>query len=51
MHVGQLTAKIEVLEAENASLRAQIEWFKRNLFRPGKSEKIDVLQTRLGLDC
>ena len=50
MDVGQLTAKLEVLEAENASLRAQIEWFKRNLFGPGKSEKIDVLQTRLGLD-
>ena len=37
------------LHDENADLRAQLEWFKRNLVGTGKSEKIDALQTRLGL--
>ena len=38
------------LQDENAELRAQLEWFKRNLIGTGKSEKLDALQTRLGLD-
>jgi len=42
--------RLTSLEEENADLRAQLEWFKRNLIGTGKSEKLDALQTRLGLD-
>ncbi len=52
----ELAAKVDTLETEkadlemeNAQLRKQIDWFKRNLFGAGKSEKLDALQTRLGL--
>jgi transposase len=45
----QMMEKISSLEEENAELRAQLEWFKRNWIGTGKSEKIDALQTRLGL--
>lgn len=53
----QLAQKVDTLETEkakleleNAELRQQIEWFKRNVFGTGKSEKLDALQTRLGID-
>lgn len=53
----ELTAKVDTLETEkaqleleNAQLRQQVDWFKRNLFGTGKSEKLDALQTRLGID-
>lgn len=50
MAPAQLMEKLTSLEEENAELRAQLEWFKRNLIGTGKSEKLDALQTRLGLD-
>jgi transposase len=53
----QLAAKVDTLETEkaqleleNVQLRQQIDWFKRNVFGKGKSEKLDALQTRLGID-
>lgn len=53
----QLAQKVDTLETEKAKLelevlelRRQIDWFKRNLFGSGKSEKLDALQTRLGID-
>ena len=53
----QLAAKVDTLETEkaeleleNARLKAQVDWFKRNLYAGGKSEKLDALQTRLGID-
>jgi transposase len=53
----QLVKKVDTLETEKAKLelevfelRRQIDWFKRNLFGSGKSEKLDALQTRLGID-
>lgn len=50
MAPAQLMERLTSLEEENAELRAQLEWFKRNLFGTGKSEKLDALQTRLGFD-
>lgn len=53
----QLAQKVDTLETEKAKLelevlelRRQIDWFKRNVFGTGKSEKLDALQTRLGID-
>lgn len=53
----QLAAKVDTLETEkaqleleNAQLKQQLDWFKRNVFGTGKSEKLDALQTRLGID-
>ena len=53
----ELAAKVDTLETEKAQLemevaqlRQQVDWFKRNLFGTGKSEKLDALQTRLGID-
>lgn len=48
--IGTLETEKAQLELENAQLRQQVEWFKRNLFGTGKSEKLDALQTRLGID-
>jgi len=45
-----LEEKYESVCEENAALRAQLEWFKRSVFGTGKSEKIDALQTRLGIE-
>ena len=57
MALAQLMERLTSLEEENAGLhnevaelRTQLEWFRRNLFGAGKSEKLDALQTRLGLD-
>ena len=47
---AELESQNADLQGENADLRAQLEWFKRNLIGTGKSEKLDALQTRLGLD-
>ncbi|MDQ8196432.1 transposase, partial [Coraliomargarita sp. SDUM461004] len=47
---AELESKNEQLNEQNAELRAQLEWFKRNLVGTGKSETFDALQTRLGLD-
>lgn len=49
MAAAQLMERLTTLEEENADLRAQVEWFKRNLFGTGKSETLDALQTRLKL--
>jgi transposase len=49
MAPAQLEERLNTLEEENADLRAQVEWFKRNLFGTGKSETLDALQTRLKL--
>ena len=53
----ELAAKVDTLETEKAELelevaqlRQQVDWFKRNVFGTGKSEKLDALQTRLGID-
>ena len=50
MVAAQLMDRLTTLEEENADLRAQVEWFKRNLFGTGKSERLDALQTRLKLN-
>ena len=51
MHIvmapAHIMERLTTLEEENADLRAQLEWFKRNLFGTGKSEALDALQTRL----
>jgi hypothetical protein len=49
MAPAQMKERLTTLEEENADLRAQVEWFKRNLFGTGKSETLDALQTRLKL--
>ena len=53
----ELAAKVDTLETEKAELelevaqlRQQVDWFKRNVFGTGKSEKLDALQTRLGIE-
>ena len=57
MAPAQMMERLSSLEAEKTALyeevtqlRAQIEWFKKNLYGTGKSEKLDALQTRLKLD-
>jgi hypothetical protein len=37
------------LREENAALRAKIEWLRKELFGPGKSEKLDRAQLLLKL--
>lgn len=50
MSVVTISAEeVEQLRAENAVLRAQIEWLKRQLFGGGKSEKLDRAQLLLEL--
>ena len=49
MAAAHIMERLTTLEEENADLRAQVEWFKRNLFGTGKSETLDALQTRLKL--
>lgn len=44
-----LQAENEALKGENAVLRAQIEWFRKQLFGGGKSEKLDQAQIVLRL--
>jgi transposase len=41
--------EIQLLREENAVLRAQIEWLKKQLFGAGKSEKLDRAQLLLKL--
>jgi hypothetical protein len=41
--------EIQLLREENAVLRAQIEWLKKQLFGAGKSEKFDRAQLLLKL--
>jgi hypothetical protein len=50
MSAAAITAEeVELLREENAVLRAQIEWLKKQLFGPGKSEKLDRAQLLLKL--
>jgi len=42
--------EVQLLRQENAALRAQIEWFKKQLFGPGKSEKLDRAQLLLKIE-
>ncbi len=46
----ELAARLQAMEAEMAGLRIENAWLKRQLFGPGKSEKIDRLQTSLPLE-
>ncbi|MBI5774745.1 MAG: IS66 family transposase [Verrucomicrobia bacterium] len=41
--------EVHQLREENAVLRAQIDWLKRQLFGPGKSEKLDRAQLLMQL--
>ena len=43
------TEEVQSLREENAVLRAQIAWLKRQLFGPGKSETLDRAQLILKL--
>ena len=38
------------LKNENVALRAQVDWLKRQVFGPGKSETLDRLQTVLAIE-
>jgi len=49
--VEQLYAENLQLQQENAALRAQIDWFKRQLFAGGKSERFDRAQMLLQLEA
>lgn len=44
-----LATQLRDLQSELAVLKAENAWLKRQLFGPGKSEKIDRLQTELAL--
>ncbi len=44
-----LASQLRDLQTELAALKAENAWLKRQLFGPGKSEKIDRLQTQLAL--
>ena len=46
----QLFAQLQELQTELAALKAENVWLKRQLFGPGKSEKLDRLQTSLPLE-
>ena len=44
-----LLARIQLLEQENAVLRAQIDWLKKKLFGGGQGERLDQAQMALEL--
>jgi transposase len=46
---ADLASQLRDLQTELAALQAENAWLKRQLFGPGKSEKIDRLQTQLAL--
>ena len=46
----QLAARLDVVEDELAGVKLENAWLKRQLFGPGKSEKLDRLQTSLALE-
>jgi transposase len=46
----ELAARLREREAELAAAKAQIEWYKRQLYGPGKSETVDRLQGSLPLE-
>jgi len=45
----QLYAEVLALRGENTALRTELAWLKRQMFGPGKCEKLDRLQTTLPL--
>lgn len=45
----QIIQEYPLLKAENAALRAQIDWLKKQLFGGGKSERLDRAQLALAL--
>jgi hypothetical protein len=47
----QALGQITTLQQEMAVLRAQIEWFKKQLFGGGKGERLDRAQLLLQLDA
>jgi hypothetical protein len=48
--VEQVLREYPLLKAENAALRAQIDWLKQQVFGGGKNERQDRAQLRLQLD-
>jgi transposase len=46
----QLAARLDVVEDELVGVKLENAWLKRQLFGPGKSEKLDRLQTSLALE-
>ena len=52
VYAENLELKNELLafKHEVAALRAQIDWLKRQVFGPGKSETLDRLQTVLAIE-
>jgi transposase len=42
--------EVTLLKQEVVALRAQVDWLKRQLFGPGKSEKLERLQSVLALE-
>lgn len=49
MSVATCTDEVRLLREENAVLRTQIEWLKKQLFGSGKGEKLDRAQLMLKL--
>ena len=45
----ELRAEVESLKGENAVLRAQIEWLRKQVFGGGKSERLDEAQLTIKL--
>jgi len=50
METRTANAEVTLLKQENVALRAQVDWLKRQLFGPGKSETLDRLQTVLAIE-
>ena len=46
----ELAARLRERDAELAAAKAQIEWYKRQLYGPGRSETVDRLQGSLPLE-
>jgi transposase len=49
MNAPTATDEVTLLKQEVVALRAQVDWLKRQLFGPGKSETLDRLQAALAL--
>src|SRR5690606_25735261 len=47
---GPVLVQLQELRVELAAVKAENAWLKRQLFGPGKSEKLDRLQASLPLD-
>jgi transposase len=46
----ELKNEVAAFRNENTALRAQVDWLKRQVFGPGKSETLDRLQTVLAIE-